>query len=108
MNLAEAIAQIDVAEDLFELLGVAFDPAVLAVHRIAILKNFGHAATAIEQRRPLLSEDERFLLYEEALQHVHDLHAEGGGDAQSFLRFPRPDLVAVDRLRRKVGKVNPT
>ena len=58
--------------------------------------------------RGTLSEDERFLLYEEALQRVHDRQAEGGGDAQPFLRPPRPDIVAVDRLRRKVGKSNAT
>ena len=108
MNLREDIAQIDAAEDLFRLLDVAFDPAVLAVHRIAVLKRFGQEVELLERRQPPLSEDERRPLYAAALQRTHALYARGGGDKELSFR-PRPrDVVPVDRLRRAVGKVDVT
>lgn len=99
MNLPEAIGNIESAEELFALLDVAIDPAVLAVHRIAILKRFGQEIEVLERRRPPLSEEERPGLYAAALQRVNELCACGGGVVEPFLR-PRPrDWVAVDRLR---------
>jgi hypothetical protein len=59
MDLLQAIGQIDGAEDLFALLEVSFDPAVLAVHRIHILKRFGLEIGVLERRDPPLSESER-------------------------------------------------
>jgi hypothetical protein len=108
MNLSEAIAQIDAAEDLFALLDVAVDPAVLAVHRIAILKRFGQEVEVLERRHPPLGEGERRSLYAEALLRTCALCAGGGGQVEPFLR-PRPrDVVSVDRLRRVVGRVDVT
>lgn len=103
MNLPQAIAHIDAAEDLFALLDVAFDQAVLTVHRIAILKRFGQEVQVLERRRPPLSESERRPLYAAALQCTHASYARGGSEVEPFLR-PRPrDMVAVDRLRRARG-----
>jgi hypothetical protein len=105
MNLSQAIADIESAEDLYSLLDVAFDPAVMAVHRIAILKRFGQAIDVLERRRPPLSDDERPGLYAAALQRVNDLCARGGSEVEPFLR-PRPrDVVSADRLRRAVGNM---
>jgi hypothetical protein len=100
MNLPEAIASIECAEDLFALLDVAFDPALLTVHRIAILKRFGQEIDVLERRRPPLSEDERPGLYAAALQRANDLCTRGGGEVEPFLRPRARDLVSVDRLRR--------
>ena len=103
MNLLEAITQIDAAEDLFALLEVVIDPAVLVVHRIAILKRFGQEVAILERRRPPLAEDERRPLYAAALQRTQALYARGGSDIEPLFR-PRPrDMVAVDRLCRVVG-----
>ena len=108
MNLPEAIANIESVEDLFALLDVAFDPAVLAVHRIAILKRFGREIGVLERRRPPLSEDERPGLYAAALRRVNDLCARGGGEVEPFFR-PRPrDMVSVDRLRRMASRAEVT
>jgi len=106
MNLSQAIADIESAEDLFSLLDVAFDPAVLAIHRIAILKRFGQELEVLERRRPPLGEEERRPLYAAALQRTHALCARGGGEVEPFLR-PRPrDLVGVERLRRAPSRVD--
>jgi hypothetical protein len=108
MDVREAIGQIDAAEDLFALLDVAFDPAVLAVHRIAILKRFGEELAVLERRQPPLSEGERPLLYAVALLRTHELYARGGSDVEPLFR-PRPrNVVAVERLRRAISSVNVT
>lgn len=100
MDLREAIGQIDTAEDLFAMFGIAFDSAVLAVHRIAILRRFGQELEALERRRPPLSEGERPSLYAVALLRTHELYARGGSDVEPLFR-PRPrNVVAVERLRR--------
>jgi len=103
MNLPEAIANIECAEDLFALLDVAFNPAVLAVHRIAILKRFGKEVEVLERRRPPLSESERSSLYAAALERTHELYARGGSEVEPFFRPRACDVVAVDRLRRAIG-----
>jgi nitrogenase-stabilizing/protective protein len=108
VHLPDAIAQIESAEDLFELLDVDFDPALLAVHRIAILKRFGQEVAMLERRRPPLSEGERRPLYAAALERTHALYARGGSDIEPLFR-PRPrDVVAVERLRRTVSRSNTT
>jgi hypothetical protein len=108
MNLPEAIANIESAEELFALLDVAIDPAVLAVHRIAILKRFGLEVATLERRRPPLSESERRPLYAAALDRTYALYARGGSDIEPLLR-PRPrDMVSVDRLRRTVRHADVT
>ena len=108
MNLREAICRIEVAEDLFVLLGLTFDSNVLATHRVQILRRFGQEMEALEKRNPPLSEAERPVLYETALQRTHELYAKGGSDIEPLFR-PRPrDMVSLDRLRRSVAKVTVT
>jgi hypothetical protein len=108
MNLLQAIGQIDGAEELFELLDVSFDPAVLAVHRVPILKRFGMELSALERRDPPLVESERLVLYAAALHRTHEIYARGASDIEPFFR-PRPrNVVAVDRLRRAAPSADVT
>ena len=100
-DLHRAIGQIEGAEDLFALLEVAFDPALLAVHRIAMLKRFGQEVEILERRDPPLCEEDRLSLYAAALERTHALYARGGSEVDPIIRMRRPrDVVAVDRLRR--------
>ena len=41
MRLADELAQVECAEDLFARFGVDFDPRVMVVHRLRVLKRFG-------------------------------------------------------------------
>ena len=100
MNLPEAIANIEDAEELFALLDVTFDPAMLSVHRIAILKRFGQESQVLERRSPPVSESERPSLYAAALQRAIALCVSGGSEVEPFFRPRARDLVTVDRLRR--------
>jgi predicted fused transcriptional regulator/phosphomethylpyrimidine kinase len=84
---------------------VAFDPALLAVHRVAILKRFGQEVEVLERRQPPLSEDERDRLYAAALARTHALYARGGSDIDPIVRVRSRDVVAVDRLRRAASRV---
>lgn len=103
MDLPDAIANIERAEDLFALLDVPFDAAVLGVHRVHILKRFGQELNALERRRPALTEGERLPLYAAALQRTHALYARGGSEIEPLVRRRPRDVVPVDRLRRPVG-----
>lgn len=101
MDLHQAIGRIEAAEDLFALLDVAFDPALLAVHRIAMLKRFGREVEALERGNPPLSEDGRLSLYAAALERTHALYVRGSSEVDPMVRMRLPqDVVAVDRLRR--------
>ena len=104
MDLAQAIANIECAEDLFALLEVPFDAAVLGVHRVQILKRFGQELDVLERRRPPLTEVERLPLYVTALQRTHALYASGGSEIDPIVRLRPRDLVPVDRLRRSVAR----
>ncbi len=108
MDLLQAIGHIDGAEDLFALLEVSFDPAVLAVHRVAILKRFGLEIGVLERRDPPLAESERSQLYAAALQRTHDRYARGGSDIEPFFR-PRPrGLVTLDPSKRGTNRMSVT
>jgi hypothetical protein len=104
MDVAQAIASIECAEDLFALLDVPFDATVLGVHRVHILKRFGQELDVLERRRPPLTEAERLPLYAAALQRTHALYASGGSEVDPFVRPRARDLVPVDRLRRSVAR----
>ncbi len=100
-DLYQAIDHIEAAEELFALLDVAFDPALLAAHRIGILKRFGREVEVLEGRNPPLCEEDRLPLYASALERTHALYARGGSEVDPIIRMRRSqDVVAVDRLRR--------
>jgi hypothetical protein len=92
--LADAIAQIENAEELFELLGEPYRADLLKVYRLAILKRFGLALAALEQRQPPVQESERKALYAKALRQVHDGYA-CGEDVEPMFRPKAKDLVTL-------------
>jgi nitrogenase-stabilizing/protective protein len=71
----ELLARVTCAEEYFRFFGVAWEPRVLAVHRLQVLKRFGLEVAEIEARRPLPDEQERLRLFGEALRRAHDLFA---------------------------------
>jgi hypothetical protein len=101
MHLTQTIAQIETTEEIFALLDVRYEPAVLNTHRVQLLQRFGAEIAAIERRTPPLVEEERLLLYTEALARIHEHFVRGDGDTAPMLRRRPRDLVSVDRLRRE-------
>jgi hypothetical protein len=75
MLLAERIAQAEGAEEVFEILGIPYDPAVLRVYRLRLLRTFGLTVATLERNDPSREEADQQRLYAEALAEAHDIFA---------------------------------
>jgi len=94
--LTEEIARMEAAEDLFALLGEIYQPSVLRVHRLHILKRFGEAMAEVDRRRPPPQTDEqRRVLYAKALRDAHDAFADSDAAVEPFVRKRVPALVNI-------------
>ncbi|HEX7598130.1 MAG TPA: nitrogenase-stabilizing/protective protein NifW [Polyangia bacterium] len=91
MRLADESEEMERVEDLFARYQVPFDPQVLAVHRVRILKRFGQWAAALDGM-PDPAEKARRLA--QVLSEVYDTVARGEG-----LTRPEPAPVLV-QIRR--------
>ncbi|GEJ58933.1 nitrogenase-stabilizing/protective protein NifW [Anaeromyxobacter diazotrophicus] len=91
----EQLAHLSRAEDFFRFFGLDYDPRVLAVHRLQVLKRFGLDVAALEEQRPLPSEEERLRLYGQALRRAHDLFAGPPAPAQRVFRLLQGGLVQL-------------
>lgn len=99
MTRLEAFRNLMVAEELFEFLGVPYEPRVLQVYRLHVLRRFGLEMDLIDRQQPALDEAARLEAYRQALLRAHELFQRGGSaDARAF--GPRPEaLVPVPRRR---------
>jgi len=95
MSLTDELAQVDCAEDLFVRLGVAFDPRVMAVHRLHVLRRFGIEVRRIEAHSPSMNEAERERLCQQALAEAHAHFANPSGLAEPPLRGLVRNLVQI-------------
>jgi len=96
--IAENIAQMEDAEDLFALLGETYQASVLRIHRLHILKRFGDAMAEVDRRQPPPGSDqERRGLYAKALRDAHDAFADGSAAVEPFVRKRMPQLVTLRR-----------
>jgi nitrogenase-stabilizing/protective protein len=75
MGALEELSRLARAEEFFDFLGVAYDPRVLAVYRLRLLKRFGLEMAAIDAHEPRPSAPERRRLYAEALRRAHEQFA---------------------------------
>jgi hypothetical protein len=64
------------AEDFFEALGVAWDPRVLAAHRLQVMKLYGLAAASWLRANPEADEGARRRAMARALREAHGAFAE--------------------------------
>jgi nitrogenase-stabilizing/protective protein len=96
--LVDEVARMEVAEDLFALLGQSYQASVLRIHRLHILKRFGEAIAEVESAKPGPASDvERRELYAKALRKAHDAFADGAGTVEPFVRRRTPPLVNIRR-----------
>jgi len=96
----EQLAHLSHAEDFFRFFGLEYDPKVLTVHRLHVLKRFGLDVAEIEERRPLPDEPERLRLYGEALRRAHDLFAGPPVPEQRVFQVLQGGLVQLGTARR--------
>jgi hypothetical protein len=94
-----AIAEIERAEDLFDLLGEVYQDSILRVHRFRILKRFGREVARLEEAAPLLAEEARRACYAAALRRIHDEYVRGDVPEALALHKP-PELVTLRRPAR--------
>ena len=100
MRLAEELVHVDRAEDLFARLGVDFDPRVIAVHRLHVLRRFGIEVQRMETRSPCMNGAERERLYQRALTEAHAHFANTARSAEPSLPGLGRSLVQIRRHGR--------
>ena len=76
-RLQDELERVEMAEDLFALFELSYDPGVLRVHRLHIIKRFSHAVREIEANGADLDEDERWNRYGTALKLAHEYYQAG-------------------------------
>jgi len=97
MRLADELAQVECAEDLFARFGVDFDPRVMVVHRLRVLKRFGVEVRRMETQSPSMNEAERERMYQRALTEAQAQFANPTGSAEPRLPGFDPSLVQIRR-----------
>jgi hypothetical protein len=95
VGLADELAHVDCAEDLFARFRVDFDPRVMAVHRLHVLRRFGIEVQRIETQSPSVSEAERDRLYGQALADAHAYFASAGRSVEALSPGPGRGLVQI-------------
>jgi nitrogenase-stabilizing/protective protein len=100
MRTLEQLAHLSRAEDFFRFFGLEYDPRVLAVHRLHVLRRFGMDVAEIERSRPLPDEQERLRLYGEALRSAHALFAGPAALEQRVFKVLQGGLCQLPSGRR--------
>lgn len=70
--LLPELAGLDEAEQIFEALGVPYDPRILGAYRLHVLRRFGLCVEAFLAERPLATESERRAALRGALRESHE------------------------------------
>lgn len=98
--ILDTLAKLSSAEQFFETLGVPYDPQVVGVSRLHILKRFRDLirTTDIEG----LNDDETTAVCRAALIQAHDDFAEGRRGPKTFkvFRDAHPGFVPLGEIRR--------
>lgn len=97
MRLADELAQVECAEDLFARFGVEFDPRVMAVHRLHVLRRFGIEVRRMETQSLAMNEAERERMYQRALTDAHAHFSDPPDSAEPVLPGFGPSLVQIRR-----------
>ena len=97
MRLADELAQVECAEDLFARFGVTFDPRVMAVHRLHVLRRFGIEVQRMETQGTSMNEAEREHMYQRALADAHAHFSNPPGSAEPPLPGLGRNLVQIRR-----------
>jgi hypothetical protein len=90
----------ETVEDLFSILGVAFNPRVVAVHRLRILKRFGNEKNRIDAEVPA-DDATRRAHYVSALALIHEQCGRGMREPEPVFRGLANQLVQLRRGPRR-------
>ncbi len=86
------------AEDYFQFFGLAYDPKVVLINRLHILKKFSLAIQQIGINPELVAESEWMAQYRQALQQAYALFCTSTGVEQKLFKVFHDQPQAVVRL----------
>ena len=101
MILQDELERVECAEDIFALFGLAFDPKVLAMHRLHVIKRFGRHVAEIDAESPPLDDDTRWNRYATALKRAHDYYSAGTPTGEHEFLGVQQGLLKLTRPHRK-------
>lgn len=94
------LRQLVQAEEFFQFFGLPFEPRVVEVYRLHILKRFGLEVERIDREAPALDEPGRLALYREALGRAHDLFLRSTAQEEKLFKvFQDGGVVTLARRR---------
>ncbi len=83
--------QLESAEEYLRFFGITYDPAVLAVSRLHVLRRFSRDLAEIDGRDPAPAEEARLALYEDALGRAYALFRWSSPRAERLFAVLRDD-----------------
>jgi nitrogenase-stabilizing/protective protein len=101
MTRLETFRRLMVAEELFEFLGVAWDPRVLRTYRLHLLHRFALEMDLIDRQHPGLPEEARLEQYRQALVRAHALFQRSAPQIERLSRVPGAEAPPVRVPRRR-------
>lgn len=99
MTRLETFRSLMVAEELFEFLGVPYEPRVLRIYRLHVLRRFGLEMDLIDRQEPGLGEEDRLERYRQALLRAHQLFQRGAPPGEATFGARAEPLVPLPRRR---------
>jgi hypothetical protein len=100
MSLQAHLSEMVTVEDLFAILGVQFNPKVIQVHRMRILKRFGIEKSRIDAD-VAVDEESRRAHYVSALTLIHEQCGRGMREPEPLFRGLANQLVQLRRGPRQ-------
>jgi len=99
-GLQAALARLEEAEDYFEFLDLAYDPVLLTVNRLPMLRRFRLEMQAADREGPEVDEAGRRDRYREALRRAHDSFREASALEQKLFPALSPGEAPLVSLGR--------
>lgn len=94
------------ADEYFKFFGLEFDPQIVNVNRLHILKKFSLALKAIDQNNPDLSESEKLELYKSALAEAYQVFVTSNSLEQKLFKVfqkPQKNVVLLTEITTEGG-----
>jgi nitrogenase-stabilizing/protective protein len=93
--------QLTDAEQYFEFFDMPYDPTLVNVNRLHILKKFSNTIKSLAASQPDLSEDERWEQYRQALQDSYAVFETSNSIEQKLFKVfndPQPGIVKLSDI----------
>lgn len=103
-NPMNGFTQLSTAEEYLNFFSIPFDPKVVQVNRLHILKKFSQLIREIEKKEPDLGSEEKFGRYKSAMEAAYQLFVISNAvDQRLFKVFQEspPGFVSLGSIERK-------